>query len=214
MTDSGVLRPNLSHAGCDIVVRQRTRLMRMLSEEYFRLMQQEFATIKAGLSTNTRHLLDIGAGLGGIHLFTHAHTSGQVHLHLLDHDAVDPVMRYGYRQTTEAYNSVSESRRYLTAGGIPAESLTYWNAGSVDNISQLRNVPFKFDAVISLKSWCFHYPAAMYLELVSAILAPNGVLIVDIRHDTKQEADFQLRFVLAATLHGDHHSRRIQFVRR
>jgi hypothetical protein len=38
-----------------------------------------------------------------------------------------------------------------------------------------------FDLVISLGSWCFHYPPATYLDAIFGRCRPGGVLILDVR---------------------------------
>jgi len=207
-------RPVLSRTACEIAIRQRTRLARYLSDEYHRLMQQEFESIESVLPRHMKNLLDIGAGIGGIHLFTYAHAAGQVNIHMLDKDRVDPVMRYGFRETTEAYNSIAESRRYLSEGGVPAERLFYWNAADEGEMARLKNFGRRFEAVMSLKSWCFHYPAETYAELVGAVLAPNGVLVVDIRKATSQEAELSPYFSSHHTLYEDNKCRRVCFLGR
>lgn len=37
------------------------------------------------------------------------------------------------------------------------------------------------DVVLSLRSWCHHYPASVYLDRVRESLEPDGLLIVDCR---------------------------------
>jgi hypothetical protein len=44
-----------------------------------------------------------------------------------------------------------------------------------------------FDIIISTYSWGFHYPVDTYLDEVASKLAPSGVLILDIRHNTPGE---------------------------
>lgn len=205
--------PPLTIKACDLAVRQRTRLMGVLSREYFAMMQREYATVRTHLPYGLELLLDIGAGLAGMHVHTVRDRGDTVHIHLLDRDSVDETMRYGYRERTEAYNSFELSRAYLTQAGVRGDRLTYWNADIPDDIGALSAMIGKFDAIISLKSWCFHYPAHVYLALVDRLLAPHGVLIVDVRRDQGIEGKMGTLFRSVEIVAEDQRCRRIVFTR-
>lgn len=203
--------PIFSIEACLIALRQRTRLLRHVSREYYELMESEFNSIRGHLPQTFSTILDIGGGLGGIHLFTYRCAANGANINILDRDAIDDRMRYGYRETTEAYNSFDLSRQYLMSGGVPADRITMWDADRDGDIERLSKK--KFDAIVSLKSWCFHYPAKTYLDLADRVLETDGVLIVDVRLNTGQEDDLGRKFPIRTVISGDHTGRRLAFRR-
>ena len=51
----------------------------------------------------------------------------------------------------------------------------------------------KFDLVVSLISWGFHYPLSTYLDQVYQKMALGGVLIIDVRKVTMSDPLTELR---------------------
>ncbi|NLF32218.1 MAG: hypothetical protein GX591_15185 [Planctomycetes bacterium] len=122
-------------------------------------------------------ILDIGAGLGGIDVLLDRHYEGRTELHLLDKHGLSDIF-YGYRKQAAFYNRIDLTRTFMEDNGVPASRV------HCHNIDTDGFPTGAFDLVISLLSWCFHYPAATYAENVAVALAGGGVLIVDVRHDT------------------------------
>jgi SAM-dependent methyltransferase len=206
--------PLLTLEACDLAIRQRTMLMGVVSREYFSLMAREYDAIRPHLPRTISRLLDIGSGLGGLHVHTLRDFGNQVEVNLLDHDRSDGKMRYGFREKTEAYNSFLQSRTYFERAGIPADDIKYWDADSASDLERLQQHEGQFDAIISLKSWCFHYPAETYLHLVEKLLAKDGALIVDVRRDSGVKAVLTRQFDLANVAAQDKKSERLCLRRR
>jgi SAM-dependent methyltransferase len=198
--------PIFTFEACDLAIRQRTRLLRLCSQDYYEQMKKEAASIEPFLR-GKKSVLDIGAGLGGVHIFTHRNALDGLELHILDRDALDPQMKFGYRPVTEAYNSFAECRNYLATGGFPIERLRLWNADLPDDLVSLATQ--RFDVVMSLHSWCFHYPVSTYLPLVSEVLKLGGTLIVDVRLNTDQEQILAESFASSTLIVADHQRRRL-----
>ena len=190
-------------------MRQRTRLMRIVSRHYNALMKKEFDTIEPHLPPRIRNVLDIGGGLGGVDVFLNRSQPEGPAFHLLDRNRVDPVMRYGYRDTTEAYNSFAVAQAYLTTAGIAPEQISFYDADVKEELEQLMALDVRFDLILSLKSWCFHYPVETYLALVRKLLARDGVLIVDVRRDRALEEKFKPGLQVSAVVAEDPQSRRL-----
>lgn len=203
---SEVEYPIFTFAACDLAIRQRTRLLRLCSQDYYEQMRQEAASIEPYLR-GKKSILDIGAGLGGVHLFTHRNAPDDLELHLLERDALDPQMKFGYRAVTEAYNYFNECQNYLATGGFPIERLHLWNADLPGDLASLAT--HRFDIVMSLYSWCFHYPVSTYLPLVSEVLKADGILIVDVRLDTDQEQTLAEYFSSSTLIVASHTRRRL-----
>jgi hypothetical protein len=189
------------------VVRQRTKLQRLVSREYFDLMSQEFMTLKPFLPATAARVLDIGGGLGGADIFISRHYAHQAELHMLDRVGMDPEMRFGFRASTEKYNDPNLTLTYLKNGGVPDERFMFWDADS--QLPQLIEADITFDVIISLKSWAFHYPYSVYADLVSNKLSRNGVMIIDVRNGSDQEDEIKQKFDIVGTAASDAASSRL-----
>lgn len=200
--------PLLNKASANFVLMQRTKLLRGLSDDYYELMRVEAQFIKGYLPQGKGKILDIGSGLGGIHLHLHGLNPIMDH-YLLDKDRCDHIMLYGFRDETEAYNSFDESKMYLLAGGLSEAQLNYLNCELGSEIDAfIEKNAGKIDLVISLKSWCFHYPASTYIDMVNKLLRKEGKVIVDMRDDKNQESLFHDTFrVISKTPSGGNASR-------
>ena len=120
-------------------------------------------------------ILDIGCGGAWIDVFI-ANNHGLKTVHLMDGVTAGPKRR-GYGEAGLPWRSVSSgmARVFQNAavgviGHGPDPSLT---------------IPV--DVIISLKSWCHHYPAQHYLPLAKRSLKPGGILVVDVRVETGGE---------------------------
>ena len=137
----------------------------------------EFARRLPPLPAAPRHVLDIGCGLAGIDAWIY-HACGKPALCLLDREGRSEVY-YGFRADAAFYNSLALARRLLEMNGVPAGQIT-----TVDVDTQPLPRNRRFDLVISLLSWGFHYPLDTYLHYVKAQLTDDGAVIVDTRRDT------------------------------
>jgi len=140
-------------------------------------LADEFSRLQPHLPTSCRRVLDIGCGLGGIDAWIY-HACGRPKLCLLDREGRSAVF-YGFRADAASYNSLALARRLLEMNGVAAEHIT-----TIDVDSEPLPRDHRFDLVISLLSWGFHYPLDTYLDYVKAQLADDGAVIVDTRRDT------------------------------
>ena len=99
---------------------------------------------------------------------------------LLDKTKIDNSIVYNYRENASFYNSLPLSKEFLVQYGVPTSNITYKEC-KPDNTIPYSN---KFDIVISLLSWGFHYPLNIYLDQVGKLLNNSGILIIDIREDS------------------------------
>jgi hypothetical protein len=65
----------------------------------------------------------------------------------------------------------------LVSNGIPEETIFIQEATN-DNVI---NFDKKFNLVLSLISWGFHYPVSTYLDVVYEKMVPGSVLVIDVR---------------------------------
>jgi SAM-dependent methyltransferase len=128
-------------------------------------------------------VMDIGCGLAGPDLALFE-IRPELSFVLVDRDEFDDRPHYGYTEDASAYNSLSQTKDFLVANGLPAERVS-----TVDVTTSGFPEDARVDAVISIMSWGFHYPLATYLSQVHAVLNPGGVVVVDVRDGTDGEAE-------------------------
>lgn len=137
---------------------------------YEKSLARDFETLRPWLPEACGAVLDIGSGLGGIDVLLYRHYDW-LEICLLDGECDPPVMNL-HRET---FNDMLVAADFLAKNGVdPDSALSCLRPGAT-------RAGNRFDLVISLGSWCFHYPPATYLELVRECLKPGGVLIVDVR---------------------------------
>jgi|AntRauTorckE6833_2_1112554.scaffolds.fasta_scaffold07734_4 SAM-dependent methyltransferase len=142
-------------------------------------MENEYQEIKKFLPAKVENLLDIGSGIGGINVFLSQHYENEIDIHLLDKTATDEVIHYYFENEGSFYNSLDLAKQFLSENSISEDKIHLHDA---DNPADCFSI--KYDLIISLISWGFHYPLATYLNQVKDALAEGGVLILDLRKDS------------------------------
>lgn len=145
-------------------------------------MAEEFGTIRESLPAACSAVLDIGCGVAGIDVLLDRHYAGQQpQIHLLDRSETSAGIYYLFRDRAAFYNSLEVARTLLTRNGIPPERI--YPVTATDQF----DIPVegqKFDLVVSLLSWGFHYPVQTYASQVAQLLTDRGRVILDIRNET------------------------------
>ena len=149
-------------------------------KSYFEQLQDDYNDIDNLLPVNAQSILDIGCGLGGVNLFISKKYRHNIKIMLLDKTKIDNSIVYNYRENASFYNSLPLAKDFLVQYGVPTSNITYKEC-KPDNTIPYSN---KFDIVISLLSWGFHYPLNIYLDQVGKLLNNSGILIIDIREDS------------------------------
>jgi SAM-dependent methyltransferase len=127
---------------------------------------------------NCSNILDVGCGVAGLDYFLYCHyNNDKLQLDLLDKTHINRNVYYGYKSRGAFYNSLDLAKELLISSGIPPNNIHLHEATMFNDI----NVSCKFDLVVSLLSWGFHYPVETYLDRVYDLLRGDGVLIMDIR---------------------------------
>lgn len=129
---------------------------------------QDWAQVVPHLTSTDKHLLDIGCGMGAFDIY--AIKQAGLHATLLDgEDAIPMVVNQDM-----PFMKREVVTNFLKFNGCPEDKFDYvtpetWNLAPV------------VDVVVSLRSWCFHYAPATYLQKVLD-LKPRMV-VVDMRVD-------------------------------
>ncbi len=140
-------------------------------------MNMEYESMKSFLPNKVSSILDIGSGVGGIDVLLFRHyQSLNPKIYLLDKTEMPSKVYYSFKPKGCYYNSLPLSRKLLEQNDIPKDNI--FTEEAKDN-----HIGFdsKFDLVVSLISWGFHYPVATYLDRVYDKLNKDGALIMDIR---------------------------------
>ncbi|CAN5574866.1 hypothetical protein BH23CHL2_BH23CHL2_31160 [soil metagenome] len=149
---------------------------------YQRDMLAEFDTFREALPDGCAAILDIGCGVGGIDVLLDRHyRPRQPLIYLLDRTETSRRIYYLMRRRPAFYNSLVVARDLLRSNGIPEERIHL--VAATDRF----DIPVKgrkFDLIISLLSWGFHYPVESYLDQAADRLTDTGRIILDIRRGT------------------------------
>lgn len=125
--------------------------------------------------------MDIGCGIG-FGLLALLKARGPDHRFVgVDRGRVSPEIAYGFSKAPSAYNSLHVTRAVLIAAGVAPERIE-----CVD-IDVEAFPSGRADVVTSTYAWAFHFPVERYLKEVEAALAPDGVVILDVRRSVGQE---------------------------
>jgi SAM-dependent methyltransferase len=149
-------------------------------------LKRDFNSVKPYLPEKCDHVLDIGCGLGGIDLLIYQHY-GKVNIHLFDKSERKDVF-YGFNKEYCFYNDLAMAEDLLTINGIGINNIFTYEAGEAS--------PFirKYNLIISLISWGFHYPVTKYLTEVTQCMQGDSVLILDIRKGVGGETQLEKYF--------------------
>lgn len=149
------------------------------SPAYLERAKREAELIAPHWPASGYRILDIGCGLAAVDCFLWEYCPIE-QIHLLDGDG--PRKKEPYTDGSYAWNDVADAYRYVRQR---------CGACRVDSYYVDEPVFPKVDMVLSLRSWCHHYPAAVYLHRVMAALQPNGRLVVDCRAGTDNLAQLK-----------------------
>jgi SAM-dependent methyltransferase len=140
---------------------------------YEQEITKDFSSISKYLPSSCGSVLDIGGGLGGIDALLVRKFGTACEVCILDGVRDRAVVRL-HRKT---FNDMEVTRDFLTKNGVDR-----FEYRAPNNIGD----PKPYDMIISMGSWCFHYPPDTYLKFAMACCHPGTVLIVDMRRDKPQ----------------------------
>lgn len=146
------------------------------AEKYRARVLRDFETIKPWLPKSVSRIVDIGCGLAGVDVHLARETKARSVV-LIDGDGTGS-RKMGFVDNTRAWSDV-EIGAELVEANLPGISIYGFAEGNIKKSTWLW-----CDLLISLKSWCHHYPAETYLGLVQRSLEFHGRMILDIRTGT------------------------------
>lgn len=138
---------------------------------YNKGLQELFNVMLPYIPKKIKSSLDIGSGMGGIDILLNLHFEQDVYL--LDAKQTDPVCE----KHDKPFNSFKESLNFFHAND--SDFSGYFDANNEKTRSQQKR---KFDLILSVGSYCFHYSPEVYLDFVKASCHKDTVLIFDVRN--------------------------------
>lgn len=136
---------------------------------YVEMLESEFRSMESWLPKECDSILDVGGGMGGIDILLSRHYGG-CHVTILDGVHDRPIMT----KHAHTFAHFDVAKQFLNDNGIE-------DVGWIDANAQPPAAQRHFDLVVSLKSWCFHYPVEQYAKLAADATVEGSILMIDIR---------------------------------
>lgn len=157
-----------------------------------------YESMEPYLPERCSRVIDIGSGLGGIDCVLNKHFGGFVEVCPVDGEDDQPVVH----RHAQTFNSEKVTRAFLNANGV--SRVSYFSPKALPLSANAR-------VIISVGSWCFHYPPGVYIEFVRRSLAPGGTLIVDCRRGKPYREMMREVFTEIAVAHQGQKYERVVF---
>jgi len=160
------------------------------------MIQKDFNMIEEYLPTHCDRSLDIGCGLGLINILLYKKYKS-TNIYLLDKTELNVEEISGIHKNYKFYNSMQAAKETITLNGIEENKLNLYETTDYKDLFDI-----KFDVIFSLLSCGWHYPVSTYIDLLSNSLSDDGVLILDLRHNTDQLDILTSHFILEKQIYN------------
>lgn len=167
-----------------------------IDEAITTMVKKDFDMIKEYLPQSCDKLLDIGCGLALIDIFLYKHYNS-TEINLLDKTELNTEKISGFNKEYKCYNSMKAANDILTSNGVNLDKINLYETTNYDNLFTK-----KFDIISSFLSCGWHFHVNTYIDLMEKTLSPNGIIILDIRHNTDQLETLLSRFVLEKQIYN------------
>lgn len=149
-----------------------------INKKFYEDIEIEFNEFKKFLPKKVDNILDIGCGIGAINILLNNYYNNLINFHLIDKNYISNKIVYGFnRDNTEAYNKLSVTKKFLKKNKIFKNNIyTY-------DIDRDKLKVIKYDLVISLVSWGYHYPLDTYLKYLRKSSYDRTIFIFDIANE-------------------------------
>ena len=143
-----------------------------ISKDYYKIMYNEYLTIKKFIKPN-QNILSIGAGIGGLEVIINNSFKNE-NFTFIERDFVSKKIRYGWdNENTEAYNKLNLLENFLLSNFVKSSRFKIINFDK-------ENLPKEnFNLITSLYSLDFHYDFEIYKKYLSSVSNNETVIIFD-----------------------------------
>ena len=147
---------------------------KLISQEYYKMMQEEFLIIKKFISSNDNFFLGIGSGIGGLELLINQNFKDK-NYYFIERNYVSKKVKYGWggMANNEAYNDLELQMNFLKINNMNESQINIYDYDK-DDLPEI-----KFDIVISLFSLDYHYDFNIYIDYLKKVSKPETKLIFD-----------------------------------
>ena len=145
-----------------------------IGNEYYKIMHDEFLTIKKFISDDDNLFLSIGAGVGGLEAIINQNLPEKNYF-FIEKNYISKKVKYGWtgQLKSEAYNSLDIQKEFLLANKMNDQQINIidFDAG---------NLPMKkFDIITSFFSLDYHYDFHLYSDYLKKVSKKNTKIIFD-----------------------------------
>ncbi len=145
-----------------------------IGNEYYKIMHDEFLTIKKFISDDDNLFLSIGAGVGGLEAIINQNLPEKNYF-FIEKNYISKKVKYGWtgQSKSEAYNSLDVQKEFLLANKMNDQQI---NIIDFDK----DNLPMKkFDVITSFFSLDYHYDFHLYSDYLKKVSKKNTKIIFD-----------------------------------
>ena len=145
-----------------------------IGNEYYKIMHDEFLTIKKFISDDDNLFLSIGAGVGGLEAIINQNLPEKNYF-FIEKNYISKKVKYGWtgQSKSEAYNSLDIQKEFLLANKMNDQQI---NIIDFDE----GNLPMKkFDVITSFFSLDYHYDFHVYSDYLKKVSKKNTKIIFD-----------------------------------
>ena len=161
------------------------------AQKYLEVLTSEFESIAPYLPRTCESILDVGGGMGGIDVLLSEHYGG-CHVTILDGIDDPPLME----KHAATFSNMHVASEFLALNGVASYDF-------IDANSAERRATRTYDLIVSFKSWCFHTPPELHLDIGPVCLREMTRLLVDIRRDKGDwELEMQHAFGMTRVVHS------------
>ncbi len=175
-----------------------------VSNKYFKIMSDEFLTIKDFIKGDNKNFLSIGGGVGGLEAVVNSNFN-DINFYFIERNFVSNKIKYGWGGllNSEAYNDVLEQKNFLLNNSINNSQINIFDFDN-DQLPKL-----KFDIIVSLLSLDYHYDFNIYEKYLREVSTPKTKIIFDtIRADYFNKIFNNVK-ILDSQINTVHKSKRI-----
>jgi len=145
-----------------------------IGNEYYKIMHDEFLTIKQFISNDDNLFLSIGAGVGGLEAIINQNLPKKNYF-FIEKNYISKKVKYGWtgKLKSEAYNSLDIQKEFLLANKMSDQQINIINFDE-DNLPMK-----KFDIITSFFSLDYHYDFDLYSDYLKSVSKKDTKIIFD-----------------------------------